>query len=93
MTLSNRIVLTGRLICADAVERDIVKRFLADHIDETRAETGCLSFSVEPTTDIGIWLVAEEFVDQAAFEAHQQRVAASAWGRATAAIRRDYTIS
>ncbi|MFC7416240.1 hypothetical protein ACFQNE_07245, partial [Gordonia phosphorivorans] len=43
--------------------------------------------------DLGIWLVAEEFVDQAAFEAHQQRVAASAWGHATAAIRRDYTIS
>ncbi|MEZ5086110.1 MAG: hypothetical protein R2722_07640 [Tessaracoccus sp.] len=39
-----------------------------------------------------MWQVDELFVDAAAFAAHQDRVARSEWGRATAGIERRYTI-
>lgn len=65
---------------------------LPEHIARTRAEPGCLSFTVEPAADL-VWTVAEDFVDRAAFAAHQARVQASDWGRATREIRRDYAIT
>ncbi|WP_440713730.1 putative quinol monooxygenase [Gordonia sp. FQ] len=85
-------MLTGRLICTDAEQRDIVLRHLPRHVELTRAEPGCLLFDVEQTADPLVWQVREEFADSGAFEAHQRRVASSAWGRATLGIRRDYTV-
>jgi quinol monooxygenase YgiN len=85
--------LTGRLICASPAEADIVKRHLPEHIRLTRAEPGCLAFDVQPTTNPLIWQVEEAFRDARAFEAHQHRARASAWGRATASITRDFAIS
>lgn len=84
--------LTGRLICENADEARIVTRHLPRHIERTRAEAGCLLFEVVQTEDPHIWTVAERFVDQAAFDAHQARVRSSGWGRATAMITRDYTL-
>jgi quinol monooxygenase YgiN len=86
------IRLTGRLICANAAEAALVQAHLPEHIARTRAEPGCLSFTVEPAADL-VWTVAEDFVDRAAFAAHQARVQASDWGRATREIRRDYAIT
>lgn len=84
--------LTGQLICRDAAEARIVTEQLPRHIELTRAEPGCLSFQVTPTTDPLVWDVEERFEDEVVFRAHQARVAASDWGRATAGIERRYSI-
>lgn len=86
------ITLTGRLVCSDGAEAATVLRHLDRHVELTRAEHGCLHFSVEPTTDPLVWTVHERFVDKSAFDSHQSRVRASDWGRATADIERDYVI-
>ena len=86
------LILTGRLICADAEQAERVRAHLPDHIRLTRAETGCISFEVTPSHDPLIWLVEERFASRAAFEAHQARLTTSDWGRATVGIRRDYQI-
>lgn len=62
------------------------------HIALTRAERGCLSFEVNLTQDPLVWLVDEQFQDAASFQTHQQRVAASEWGKATAGIKRRYEV-
>jgi len=87
------ISLSGRLICANATEADLVRQHLPEHLRLTRAEPGCLSFQVSATDDPLIWQVAESFTDKAAFEAHQNRTRASAWHAATAHIRRDYRLT
>jgi len=87
------IELTGRLLCADLDDSETVARYLPRHIELTRAEAGCLRFEVEQSEDPLVWTVAELFVDQTAFEAHQARVGSSEWGTATAGIERDYAIA
>lgn len=68
-------------------------RALPDHIALTRAEPGCLAFSVTPSPDYpDRFLVSETFADQAAFDAHQLRAKASAWAEITAGLPRHYTI-
>ncbi|MGG7517286.1 putative quinol monooxygenase [Allorhizobium undicola] len=63
------------------------------HIELTRAEPGCLSFSVTLSNDAaGRFLVSEVFTDQAAFDHHQARTKASAWFKVTEGIPRDYVI-
>lgn len=86
------VSLSGRLVCRDAGEADLVRRHLPLHVTLTRGEPGCLSFEVRPTDDPLVWQVEERFADGAAFRAHQQRVAASEWGRATSAIERRYVV-
>jgi len=86
------IHLHGTLHCGDADEAAVVASLLPDHLALTREEPGCLSFEVVATSDPLVWSVEERFADAAAFRAHQQRVAASAWGRATAGIERRYEI-
>jgi len=87
------IRLSGKLICQTHAEARAVAMALPAHIRLTRAETGCLSFDVTPTSDPFIWDVSETFVDRAAFDAHQTRTAASDWAAQTAGITRDYTIT
>lgn len=87
------IKLSGLLICRDATEARIVSEQLPEHIRLTRAEPGCLSFTVEVTDDPLVWRVDEAFTDQRAFEAHQTRTRGSDWFKATALIRREYQIS
>ncbi len=86
------VTLSGQLVCADDREADIVSRHLPRHVELTRAEPGCLSFQVRPTGDPRVWQVDECFADAAAFAAHQERVASSRWGRATAGIERRYAV-
>ncbi len=85
------LYLTGRLICRDDAEAGIVRAHLADHVRLTRAEPGCLSFEVAQEDDPLVWTVNEAFTDRAAFEAHQARTRASAWGTATTEIQRDFS--
>ena len=62
---------------------------LADHILLTRAEPGCRSFSVEEKEN-GAFLVSEEFIDRAAFEAHQVRLRETPWAAASVNAVRNY---
>lgn len=87
------VSLTGRLICADLAQAEIVSRYLPEHIRLTRSEPGCLFFDVRPTDDPLVWSVEERFVGRTSFDAHQARTKSSEWAVATADIRRDYTIT
>lgn len=84
--------LTGQLVCESSEQAELVAQHLPTHMALTRAEPGCISFEVHRTNDALIWQVDERFESEAAFNAHQDRVAASEWGRATAGIRRQYSI-
>lgn len=86
------VSLSGELRCRDDDQTARVRAHLPEHVALTRAEPGCLSFDVEPAAEVGVWHVDERFIDEAAFDAHQRRVAASAWGAATAGIERQYAI-
>lgn len=88
----SRIQLTGTLICANEAQAAVVATHLPRHLVLTRAEAGCIRFDVTPTDDPRVWDVAELFATEEAFRAHQERVAASEWGAATAGIERKYTI-
>lgn len=87
------VQLSGFLRCASAREVEIVLRYLPNHIRLTEAEPGCISFEVMQTENPLVWRVEEHFIDRAAFDAHQRRTRASAWGTATSAIGREYKIS
>jgi quinol monooxygenase YgiN len=88
----SEIHLTGQLVCATEHEAQTVALHLPGHIERTRAESGCISFIVALTTDPLVWSVEERFEDEQVFRLHQERVAGSEWGRATAGIERRYSI-
>ncbi len=90
--MSGNVRLSGRLVCTDEEQCDLVRQYLPEHVRLTRQEQGCLSFEVVQSDHPLIWSVDELFVDQAAFDAHQARTKASEWARRTAGIRRDYEI-
>ncbi len=67
---------------------------LPAHVAASRAEPGCLAFTVTPDpADATRLRVAELFASKAAFEAHQRRAAASPWGRITRGLQRNYEIT
>jgi len=86
-----RVRLTGRLICTTSEDAALVRAFLPAHISASRAEPGCIRFDVTQESCGLVWAVSEEFVSEAAFDAHQMRTKASPWGSATAHITRDFT--
>ena len=87
------VTLTGFIDIPDA-ERGRLLPLLDAHVLLTRAEPGCLAFSVtEAAPGSGRFAVAERFRDRAAFAAHQRRAAASPWGAATRHLPRDYRTS
>jgi len=84
--------LSGQLRCATPEQVDAVLGKLPEHVALTRAEPGCLRFDVVPLGDGLTWQVEEVFTSAAAFRAHRERVAASAWGAATAGVERRYRV-
>jgi len=87
-----KVVLSGHIIVPLA-DRDAFKEALAEHIELTRNEPGCLTFEVdEDGEQLGKFEVFEVFVDQAAFDAHQERSAVSAWAEASKSAERHYNI-
>ncbi|WP_343317376.1 antibiotic biosynthesis monooxygenase [Arthrobacter sp. TMP15] len=89
----NNIILTGQLICQSDHETAVVTEFLPRHLELTLAGSGCISFAVEQSDNPWVWDVSESFQDARSFELHQARVKASDWGRATANIKRSYSVS
>ncbi|WP_112477911.1 putative quinol monooxygenase [Vibrio variabilis] len=74
-------------------ELSVVIKALHQHKALTHAEPGCLVFTVEQDVNEPTrFSVYEEFVDKAAFEHHQARVADSDWGRVTGNVKRFYTV-
>lgn len=86
------IVLEGYLdVPADRIEA--VLAALPEHIELTKAEPGCISFSVEVSPALPTRLiVSETFRDQSAFDVHQARSRASAWFKVTEGMPRHYKI-
>lgn len=88
-----KVVLQG-YIEVPRIDLATVEREIENHIQQTRAEAGCLVFEIVQSDDdpcrFGVY---EEFSDRAAFEAHQARVKGSTWGRVTAGVTRHYEIT
>jgi quinol monooxygenase YgiN len=89
----NRVILKGFIIVPPN-DLAVVKDELDNHIQLTRAETGCLIFEVtQDALNPCRFDVYEEFVDEAAFQAHQARVKSSRWGEITGNVERCYTVT
>lgn len=86
------IRLSGRLVCMTDTERDAVRTHRAAYLAATRAESGCLTVSIDDTDDPMIFDMAECFRDRATFDAHQIRTRDSAWFAATRGILRDFRV-
>jgi quinol monooxygenase YgiN len=89
----SKVTLSGH-IEVPAVELATITVALEKHMALTREEPGCIVFEVvqdseEPT----MFSVYEEFVDQAAFDSHQNRVLASSWSEATKNVVRHYKVT
>lgn len=84
-----QVALSGRLICTGPAELMAVLSHVEDHVAASRAEPGCLYFTISQTEDPLVWRVEELFRDDEAYAAHRVRVAGSAWAAATAGIARD----
>lgn len=88
----SKIILTGYIIVADT-DLVAIKNELPIHAQLTREEVGCIFFEVlQDEINENKFNVYEEFVDRAAFELHQQRIANSTWALASKNAVRHYTI-
>ncbi|WP_241981186.1 GNAT family N-acetyltransferase [Cryobacterium algoritolerans] len=90
--LGSEVLLNGQLVCHTQDQAETVREHLQLHLALTRAEPGCRSFNVTRTSNPLMWQVEERFEHASAFEAHQERVATSEWGHATAGIERRYSV-
>lgn len=86
------IELSGKLICKNREESELIRHFLPEHIRLTKNEPGCVAFEVEETADPLVWTVEELFADQKSFDTHQERTKSSRWGVETSSIQRQYEI-
>lgn len=87
-----KVALRG-FIVVPSENRQQILSVLAEHIELTKAEAGCLRFDITPDDDCqNKYWVYEEFVNKAAFEAHQARVHSSHWGRVSADVERHYEV-
>lgn len=81
--------MSGHIYCATPQELAIALEHLPEHVALSRAEPGCLYFSIDQTADPMVWQVEELFADAAAFDAHKARVAGAIWSTVSATLRRD----
>lgn len=88
-----KIILEGHIVVSGGDLVAVVAE-LPTHIQLTRQEHGCLRFDITQSPDFeNVFLVYEEFVDRVAFDAHQQRIKSSAWGRVGANVQRHYQVT
>lgn len=88
----SKVILEGYIVVPDD-DLEAVSAELPTHIALTLEEEGCLLFKVtQKPSAPNVFNVHEEFVDQSAFELHQQRVRQSAWGEITTNVERHYTV-
>ncbi|KXF83240.1 putative quinol monooxygenase [Enterovibrio coralii] len=88
-----KIILQGYIL-VPVSDLDIVKAELENHKRLTLEESGCITFRVTENPENPCRFdVYEEFVDKAAFEAHQARVKASYWGEVSKNVERFYEVN
>ena len=88
-----KVTLKGTIV-VPAEQLEAVKDALVEHIALTRAEEGCLVFDVSQSADNPLAFdVYEEFVDDAAFSAHQARAKGTHWVEVTSDAKRDFVLS
>ena len=88
-----KVVLKGYILVDDA-DLTAVQDELENHIQLTRQEEGCLVFDVSrDEKDKNRFNVYEEFINQEAFELHQERVRNSLWGKISENVERYYQIT
>lgn len=86
------LILEGYLRC-NKTDLPRLLAALAEHIALSRQEPGCVSFDVsQDAQDKLLFHVQEAFHDRKAFDAHQQRVAASHWGNVSKNAERHYQL-
>jgi len=89
----SKVILSGHVI---APESDLaaIKAALPEHIRLTRGEPGCIVFRVEQDAENPLRFdVYEEFVDKAAFKAHQARIIGTDWAQASSGLTKFYEIT
>ena len=90
---TSKVILSGYILVPEGELKPVLDA-LPRHIELTQAESGNLVFEVtQDDTNPCRFNVYEEFVDQEAFEAHQERARNSAWGQVTQNVERYYKIS
>jgi len=85
--------LEGYILVPDSDLSAVVNE-LINHTALTQAEEGNLIFQVtQDDNNKNRFDVYEEFIDQQAFDLHQERVKNSVWGFITTNVKRYYKIS
>jgi (4S)-4-hydroxy-5-phosphonooxypentane-2,3-dione isomerase len=86
----SKVILKGFIIVPEADLNAVIQE-LPTHIELSRKETGCLTFTVtQDKNDKHKFNVLEEFTNIDAFEKHQDRVRSSVWSAVTKNIKRYY---
>lgn len=86
-------MLTGYMVVPNQ-DVQAVDEALAQHIQLTRDEPGCLLFYVNKHESIANRFdVCKAFINEAAFEAHQARTKASSWSTVAAKANRHYNVA
>ncbi len=89
----SKVILKGYVIAVDS-DLEAVKRELANHINLTREEEGCLVFEVsQDNENINRFNVYEEFTTQEAFLLHQQRIIGTEWSKVSSRLEKHYKTS
>lgn len=89
----SKFILEGYIVVPNSDLAQVLAELPA-HIELTRNEAGCLCFEVtQSLEDANVFYVYEEFIDRGGFEAHQQRVKSSDWGKAAANAQRHYQVT
>ncbi len=89
----SKVILQGYIIVADN-DLEAVVAALDEHSRLTKQEPGCLTFQLSQNAkNINRFDVYEEFVDQAAFQHHQNRIKDSKWAQITSRVERYYQIT
>ena len=86
------VILQGYIIVPES-DLQTVTEELENHTRLTLEEEGCLVFSISrDEATPGRFNVYEEFKDEQAFLAHQERVRLSRWGEITKSVERHYHV-
>ncbi|MEF9603727.1 antibiotic biosynthesis monooxygenase, partial [Paracoccus sp. PXZ] len=82
------VAIAGQLICKDAAQMLLALDLLTEHAELSRAEPGNLRFDLAQAEDPLVWELSELYADEAAFQAHRDRLRDSRWGRESRGIDR-----
>ena len=89
----SKVILQGHIVVPDN-DLEAVTQALVIHKELTLSEPGCIVFRVSQSTlQPNRFEVYEEFTNRDAFEAHQQRVKASEWGKTSKNVTRHYQVT